>query len=54
LGQTIGATLVALMFNVFTSNGTVVCLILAASVAAIAAGVSSLRLLLPPSARKWG
>jgi MFS transporter, DHA2 family, multidrug resistance protein len=54
LGQTIGATLVALMFNVFTANGTVVCLILAASVAAIAAGVSSLRLLLPPSARKWG
>ena len=50
LGQTVGATLVALVFNAFAVHGTVICLIAAACVAAAAAFVSSLRVLLRPAA----
>jgi len=44
LGQTTGAALVALVFGLFPAHGTTVTLLLAACVAAGAAGVSCLRL----------
>lgn len=43
LGQTSGAALVALMFNMFSTNGTHASLILAGCFASIAALVSLLR-----------
>lgn len=47
LGQSSGAALVALMFNVFNEHGTHASLIMAGSFAAVAAIVSSLRLSQP-------
>ncbi len=44
LGQTTGATFVALIFSVFPADGTSVALAVAAAVSAAAAGVSCLRL----------
>ena len=44
LGQTIGAALVALIFNLSASNGTVIALLCAAGFAFVAAVMSSLRL----------
>jgi DHA2 family multidrug resistance protein-like MFS transporter len=44
LGQTTGATLVALIFSLFPLNGTGVALVAGAAVSAAAAGVSCLRL----------
>ncbi|MCB8883101.1 MFS transporter [Acidisoma cellulosilytica] len=46
LGQTVGATLVALAFNALPRQGVLACLVAAATVAALAAAVSSSRLLL--------
>jgi DHA2 family multidrug resistance protein-like MFS transporter len=45
MGQTTGAALVALIFNLFPQRGTAICLFLAAGFAAAAAIVSVLRLL---------
>ncbi|NDJ57980.1 MFS transporter [Enterobacteriaceae bacterium 4M9] len=50
LGQSCGAALVALMFNLFPSNGTHASLILAGIFAGVAALVSSLRLTQPKAA----
>ncbi|WP_153448943.1 MFS transporter [Vibrio algicola] len=47
LGQSVGAALVALMFNMFHDNGTHASLILAGSFAVVAAVVSSLRVTQP-------
>jgi len=44
LGQTLGATLVAMMFSLVSGNSTKACLLLAGSFAILAAGVSCLRL----------
>jgi DHA2 family multidrug resistance protein-like MFS transporter len=44
LGQTTGAALVALMFGVFDDRGTTAALVAAGGMAALAAGVSCLRL----------
>jgi DHA2 family multidrug resistance protein-like MFS transporter len=50
LGQTTGAALVALIFARLPEIGTIVCLYVAAGFALLAACVSSLRLLEPPTA----
>ncbi len=50
LGQSCGAALVALMFNLFPSNGTHASLVLAGIFAGVAALVSSLRLTQPKAA----
>jgi len=50
LGQSIGAALVALMFNLFTDHATHVALLFAAVLAAIAAAVSGLRMTQKPQA----
>jgi DHA2 family multidrug resistance protein-like MFS transporter len=50
LGQTIGTALVALFFSRFPENGTTISLLVGAVIAAIAAGVSCLRLLDKPAA----
>ncbi|RTF39540.1 MFS transporter, partial [Serratia marcescens] len=47
LGQTSGAALVALMFNLFPASGTHASLILAGVFATLAAAVSSLRITQP-------
>ena len=47
VGQTTGAALVALAFNLFSGNGTHASLIAAGSFAAVAAIVSTLRLSQP-------
>ncbi|MDQ9556688.1 MFS transporter, partial [Serratia marcescens] len=44
LGQTSGAALVALMFNLFPTSGTHASLVLAGVFATLAAAVSSLRI----------
>jgi len=51
LGQTSGAALVALMFNLFANQGTHLSLLLAGSFAAIAALVSALRITQPGNHR---
>ncbi|MCP2233215.1 MULTISPECIES: MFS transporter [Erwinia] len=51
LGQTSGAALVALMFNLFANQGTHLSLLLAGSFAAIAALVSALRITQPGNQR---
>ncbi len=50
LGQSIGAALVALMFNLFTDHATHVALLFAAVLAAVAATVSGLRMTQKPQA----
>lgn len=50
LGQSVGAALVALMFNLFTDHATHVALLFAAVLAAIAATVSGLRMTQKPQA----
>lgn len=50
LGQSIGAALVALMFNLFTDHATHVALLFAAVLAAIAAAFSGLRMTQTPQA----
>ena len=47
LGQSSGAAMVALMFNMFSDNGTHTSLILAGSLATIAAIISGLRITQP-------
>ncbi|MOA45020.1 hypothetical protein D3C78_1673710 [compost metagenome] len=47
LGQTSGAAMVALMFNLFPTSGTHASLILAGTFATLAAAVSSLRITQP-------
>ena len=54
LGQTTGAALVALTFARMPLHGTIMCLYVAAGFALAAAGVSSLRLLEPPTAPNRG
>jgi len=50
LGQSIGAAMVALMFNLFTDHATHVALLFAAVLAAVAATVSGLRMTQKPQA----
>lgn len=50
LGQSIGAALVALMFNLFTDHATHVALLFAAILAAVAAATSGLRMTQKPQA----
>ena len=50
LGQSIGAAMVALMFNLFTDHATHVALLFAAVLAAVAAAISGLRMTQKPQA----
>lgn len=54
LGQTSGAALVALMFNLFNEQGTHASLLLAGSFSTVAAVVSALRLTQPAPGKKAG